>query len=355
MISKITIFLLLSIVCVVLALSCASESSHRREANLTTLPAKEIESSKQVKAMNERILTSSLTSGRDLYRDYKIGPEDLIEISVFEEEKLNKTVRVSSQGNISLPLLGILRVKGLNANELEKEIRELLAEKYLQNPHVSVFIKEYRSQRISVIGAVEKPGPYDVTGQKTILNILGMAGGLKEDAGPLLFLIRPPQPEEEVSLGEKDSEAMKPNTFVIDLEELLVKGDLTLNLPLIHGDVINIPVSGKIFVGGEVNKPGGFPLKGKKVTVSQAIAMAEGLKPEARGGEAKIFRYSGKGNEREILPADIYAIQKGQSEDPALKESDILIVPKSGMKAFLIGLRDTVKGLLGFGVSLGAL
>jgi polysaccharide biosynthesis/export protein len=355
MMSKITIFFLLGIVCVVLALSCASESSHRREANPTTLPAKEIESSKQVKAMNEKILTSSLTSGRDLYRDYKIGPEDLIEISVFEEEKLNKTVRVSSQGNISLPLLGILRVKGLTANELEKEIRELLAEKYLRDPHVSVFIKEYRSQRISVIGAVEKPGPYDVTGQKTILNILGMAGGLKEDAGPLLFLIRPPQPEEKVSPGEKDSEAMRPNTFVIDLEELLVKGDLTLNLSLIHGDVINIPVSGKIFVGGEVNKPGGFPLKGKKVTVSQAIAMAEGLKPEARGGEAKIFRYSGKGNEREILSADIYAIQKGQSEDPALKENDILIVPKSGMKAFLIGLRDTVKGLLGFGVSLGAL
>jgi hypothetical protein len=171
----------------------------------------------------------------------------------------------------------------------------------------------------------------------------------------LLFLIRPPQPEEEAPPGEKDSGARKPNTFVIDLEELLVKGDLTLNLPLTHGDVINIPISGKIFVGGEVNKPGGFPLKGKKVTVSQAITMAEGLKPEAKGGETKIFRYSGKGSEREILSADIYAIQKGQSEDPVLKENDILIVPKSGMKAFLIGLRDTVKGLLGFGVSLGAL
>jgi polysaccharide export outer membrane protein len=355
MISKISIFFLLGVVSVVFILSCASKSSLRKEVNPSTLPTKEIESSKQVKAMNERILMSSLSSGKDLYRDYKIGPEDLIEISVFEEEKLNKTVRVSSQGNISLPLLGILRVRDLTANELEKEIRELLAEKYLQNPHVSVFIKEYRSQRISVIGAVEKPGPYDVTGQKTILGILSMAGGLKEDAGPLLFLIRPPQPEEDVSPAGKDSGAVKPNTFVIDLEELLVKGDLTLNLPLIHGDVINIPVSGKIFVGGEVNKPGGFPLKGKKVTVSQAIAMAEGLKPEAKGGEAKIFRYSGKGNEREILSADIYAIQKGQSEDPTLKENDILIVPKSGMKALLIGLRDTVKGLLGFGFSLGAL
>ena len=353
--SKRTIFFLLGIVCVIFTLSCASESSLKKDPNPSTLPTKEIESSKQVKAMNERILTSSLTSGRELYRDYKIGPEDLIEISVFEEEKLNKTVRVSSQGNISLPLLGILRVKGLTANELEKEIRELLAEKYLQNPNVSVFIKEYRSQRITVMGAVEKPGPYDVTGQKMILGVLGMAGGLKEDAGPLLFLIRPPQPEEEVSSGEKDTGAIKPNTFVIDLEELLVKGDLTLNLPLIHGDVINIPISGKIFVGGEVRSPGGFPLKGKKVTVSQAIAMAQGLKPEAKGGEAKIFRYSGKGSEREILSADVYSIQKGESEDPTLKENDIVIVPKSGTKAFFFGVLDLVKGVMGFGVNLGAL
>jgi polysaccharide export outer membrane protein len=319
------------------------------------LSAKEIESSKQVKAMNERILMSSSSSKRDPYRDYKIGPEDLIEISVFEEEKLNKTVRVSSQGNISLPLLGILRVKGLTANELEREIRDLLAEKYLRDPHVGIFIKEYRSQRISVIGAVEKPGVFDVAGQKTVLEILAIAGGLKEDAGPLLFLIRPPQPEGEVSQGKEGAEDGNPKTFVIDLEALLVEGDLTLNLPLIHGDVINIPVSGKIFVGGEVSKPGGFFLKGKKITVSQAIVMAEGLRPEAAGGETKIFRYSGKTNQREILSADVYAIQKGRSEDPYLKENDILIVPKSGVKVFLIGLRDTVKGLIGFGFSLGAL
>jgi polysaccharide export outer membrane protein len=353
---KITHFFLSGVLCIVFVVSCASESSVQKSAGPSALSTREIETSRQVKAMNEKILTSSLLSGKDLYRDYKIGPEDLIEISVFEEEKLNKTVRVSSQGNISLPLLGILRVRGLTGEELEKEIRELLAEKYLQDPHVSVFIKEYRSQRITVMGAVDKPGPYDVTGQKTILAVLGMAGGLKQDAGPLLFLIRPSQPGEGAAGGEKEEEGgVKPRTFVIDLEELLVKGDLALNLPLMHGDVVNIPVSGKIFVGGEVRRPGGFALQGKRVTVSQAIALAEGLKPEASGGEAKIFRYSGKGNEREVLSADIYAIQKGQSEDVALKENDIVIVPKSGVKAFFIGLLDTVKGLVGFGFSLGAI
>ena len=103
--------------------------------------------------MNEKILMGTLSSRRATYRDYKVGSDDLLEIAVFEDEKLNKTVRVSSQGNISLPLLGVIRVKGLTTGELEREIRDLLAEKYLQDPHVSVFIKEFRSQRISIIGA----------------------------------------------------------------------------------------------------------------------------------------------------------------------------------------------------------
>jgi len=340
---------------IIFLISCASSPTPKKEVVSPETQMREIETSKRVKEMNERILMSAHSSRRDLYRDYKIGPEDLLEISVFEDEKLNKSVRVSSQGNISLPLLGILKVKGLTANELEKEIRDLLAEKYFQDPHVSVFIKEYRNQRISVMGSVEKPGVYDVTGQKTVLDILAIAGGLKEEAGQLLFLIRPPKFEEEATKGKKDSDDQSPKTFMIDLEGLLVKGDLALNLPLIHGDVINIPVSGKIFVGGEVKSPGGFALKGKKLTVSQAITLAGGLGPKAAGSETKVFRYSEKGTDKEILSANVYAIQKGQEEDLHLKESDIIIVPKSGAKAFLIELRDTVKGLLGFGFSLGTL
>jgi polysaccharide export outer membrane protein len=334
--------------------SCAS-APHKKQVIPQEAQIKDFESSRQVKVMNEKILMRNLSTKRDHYRDYQIGPEDLIEISVFEEEKLNKTVRVSSQGNISLPLLGILNVKGLTANELEKEMRDLLGEKYLQDPHVSVFIKEYRNQRVSVIGSVEKPGVFEVTSQKTLLDMLAMAGGLKEDAGELLFLIRVPQLEEEAGKRNKDLDEQNPKTFVIDLEELLVKGDMSLNLPLIHGDVINIPVSGKIFVGGEVKSPGGFLLKGKKMSVSQAIAMAGGLLPEANGAETKIFRYSGTGKEKEILFANVYAIQKGQEKDLDLKENDIVIVPKSGVKAFLIGFRDTLKGLFGFGFSLGSL
>jgi polysaccharide export outer membrane protein len=346
---------LVSVICI---LSCASNPPPKKEAFSLEVQTREIESSKRVKEMNEKLLMSSLSSRRDFYRDYKIGPEDLLEISVFEDEKLNKAVRVSSQGNISLPLLGVLKVKSLTANELEKEIRDLLAEKYFQDPHVSVFIKEYRNQRISVIGAVERPGVYDVTGQKTVLDLLAIGGGLKADSGQLLFLIRPSGLEEAIPKENRESDDQTPKTFMIDLERLLVKGDLTLNLPLVHGDVVNVPVSGKVFVGGEVKIPGGFSLTGKKLTLSQAITLAGGLKPQAAGSETKVFRYkenSEKGTDREILSVNVYAIQQGQGEDPALKENDIIFIPTHGFKNFLIEFRNTVSGLVGFGFSLGGL
>ena len=337
-------------------ISCASDSPHKNAKTLREVQTKERDISKQVKLMNERILmgTLSLTARRSSARDYRIGPEDLLEMSVYEDERLNKTVRVSSQGDISLPLLGVLKVQGLTTVQLEQEIRNLLSEKYYQNPHVSVFIKEYRSQRISVIGAVEKPGVFDVMGQKTVLEGSAMAGGLKEDAGQLLFLIRPPSPDEKKLEKAKESEEGMPETLVINLEELLVKGNWKLNLPLRNGDVINIPVSGKVFVGGSVKSPGGFPLKGKKMTVSQAITMAGGLDQKASASDTLIFRY-GEGDEEEVLVVNVNAIQKGESKDVYLQENDIVIVPKSSVKTFFIELRDTVRGIFGFGFSLGSL
>jgi polysaccharide export outer membrane protein len=340
---------LFSLLLVFFVVSCASSPPPKKDTVSPETQLKEIEASKQLKAMNERILMAALSSKRDASRDYKIGPEDLLEISVFEDEKLNKTVRVSSQGNINFPLLGVLKVKGLTAGELEREIRDLLAEKYFQDPNVSVFIKEYRNQRISIVGAVEKPGVYEVSGQKTVLDLMAISGGLKQDAGELLFVIRPFNPEEGVPKKgeEKVSNEAAVRTFVVNLEDLLIKSDLSLNLPLLHGDVVNIPSSGKIFVGGEVKSPGGFPLQGKRLTVSQAIALAGGLKFDSAGSEARIFRFSDKGAGREIIVANIYEIHKGKAEDLYLKENDIIIVPQSTTKAVVSELWDFLKGHIG--------
>ena len=296
--------------------------------------------------MNEKLMMSVLSAKRTSSKDYRIGPDDLIEVNVFEDEKLNKTVRVSSQGNVSLPLIGILRVKGLTGSEMEKEIRDLLAEKYLQDPHVIIFIKEYHNQRISVMGAVTKPGVYDVTGEKTVLDLLSLAGGIRDDAGKMLFLIRPPSLDGEGGRKINEPETQTAKTFTAELEELLIKGDLNLNYPLQHGDVINIPPAGKVFVGGLVQRPGGFTMD-KMMTLSKAITAAGGLTTKADGSETRIFRYSGRGEQKEVLTFNTYAIQKGDVSDPYLQENDVVFVPRSGTKTVLLEMWDFLKGPLG--------
>jgi polysaccharide export outer membrane protein len=349
---KVPLYLFILFLLIILS-SCASTPSQNRDATSPEKITEEIESSRKINAMNERIMMSNLSSRRTSHQSYKVGPQDLLEITVFEVEKLNKTVRVSSQGNINLPLLGILKVKGLTPDELEEEIRSLLAEKYIQDPQVNVLIREYRNQRISMMGAVRSPNVFEVTGQKTILDMLALAGGLREDAGQLLFLLRPPKLEEETAKEAKRGDELKPETFVIDLEGLLVEGNLGLNMPLLHGDVINIPVAGKVFVGGEVKSPGGF-MRGKKMNLSQAIILAGGLNFNANGSETKIIRYSEKGTDKEILTFNAYEIQKGKAEDPYLRENDMIIVPTSGVKAFLSGVKNTFRAAFGIGaVSFG--
>lgn len=331
--------------------SCASNKASREPAT-PGLATKDREQVQQVREMNERIMMSHVPSKRTTFQDYKIGPDDLLEISVFEDEKLNKTVRVSSQGNINLPLIGILNVKGLTGGELEKEVRTFLAEKYLKDPHVSVFIKEYRNQRISVMGAVAKPGVYDFTGQKTVLDLLAVSGGLRDDAGRLLFVIRAPSSMESSSKSSKETlgEDQKPQTFIVGLEELLIKGDPNMNVALVHGDVVNVPPAGKVFVGGEVRSPGGFSLT-KQMNLSQAITVAGGLTPKADGSETRIFRYSGRGDAKEVLTVDVYSLQKGQREDLFLRENDVVFVPKSGTKTVMYEFWDLVKGrIMGFPV-----
>lgn len=110
-------------------------------------------------------------------RDYRIGPEDLLDIQVFGVDQLSRSVRVNSRGHVSLPLIGAVPVAGLTAQEAEQAISRRLAENYLQNPQVSLFIKEFTTQRVTIEGAVNRPGIYPLRGQTTLLTSLAMAGG----------------------------------------------------------------------------------------------------------------------------------------------------------------------------------
>lgn len=125
----------------------------------------------------ERVPAAAPTSNRPSVRDYRIGPEDLIEIQVFGVDQLTRTVRVNSQGLISLPLVGNLQIGGLTSQQAEALVVAKLAENFLQNPQVSLFIREYTSQRVTIEGAVNKPGVYPLRGPTTLLQSLAVAGG----------------------------------------------------------------------------------------------------------------------------------------------------------------------------------
>lgn len=314
-------------------LGCSSDYAAK------TPPTLDLSVKKKTEKLNEVIMVSAASSS-NTKDDYRIGSEDLLEIEAYNVEDLKKTVRVNSQGDIALPLVGIIQAKDMTTSELEKEITGRL-DRYVQETVVNVFVKEYHSQRISVVGAVNNPQIYAVTGQRYLIDMLMTAGGIKEDAGNICYVIRP---------SVKDSPNSKAETLVIDLNELLINGNFNLNVPVFAGDVINVPKGGVVFVDGAVKTPGAFTMKGK-TTFIQAITMAQGLTPEAQNGDIRIFRDNGKGD-RDIITVDYDAIRRGENPDILLSENDIIIVPQSGMKNFFNGFISTIKGFISFGKGL---
>jgi len=250
--------------------------------------------------------------------EYRVGPKDLLEISVFGLDELNKTVRISEDGKITLPLLGEVEVEGLTKSELERRLSELLEEKYLQNPQVTVFIREYQSKRVSVLGAVENPGTYELLGRQTLLQIISKAGGLTQDAGKEIIIIR--QQEDGTSTSLK-----------ISIEDLILKGDPTLNIPLQLDDIINIPIDKivNVYVFGQVNKPGALNVKKSNIpTLLQAIAAAGGFSDRAAKGGVLIKRIDEDGKEIKIK-VNVKAIIKGKRKDIQLNENDVVYVPET--------------------------
>lgn len=269
--------------------------------------------------------------------DYKVGPEDLLEIDVFRVSELKTSVRVSATGFIQLPLIGKIEVSGRTVAEIESDISERL-KKYITEPAVSIFVKEYRSQPISVLGSVKNPNIFYVTGQKYLLDMISLAGGLTQEAGDVCIVQR------NIESGDMS----RIEKIVIDLNELLVNGHSELNIPLLAGDVIHVPRSGIFFVDGAVKSPGSFQIKGK-TTLVQAISMAKGLDYVASPSDIRIFRDNGR-TERDVILVDYDAILSGSKPDIEIKDKDIIIVSKSGIKSFFKGLATS----LNFGIfSLG--
>lgn len=266
------------------------------------------------------LLSSSIfLFGQEKYsEEYRIGPKDLLEISVFGLDEMNKTVRVSEEGKITLPLLGEIQVEGLTKADLEKKLSALLEEEYLQNPQVTVFIQDYQSKKVSILGAVRGPGPYELLGRQTLLQLISKAGGLTEMAGDEIIVLR--------QLQDGTSTSLK-----INLDDLILKGEARLNIPLEPNDIINIPVDRTvtIYVFGQVKNPGVLQVKKSNIpTLIQAIAQAGGFSGRASKGRVLIKRFDENGKEIQIK-VNVKDIIKMKRKDIQLLENDVVYVPET--------------------------
>jgi len=300
-------------------------------------------------------------------QDYRIGHEDLLEITVFEAPEFNSVVRVSASGEVSMPMLGAVHVAGLSPADLESALAKLLRRTYMNDPHVGVIVKEMQSHPVSVLGAVKKPGMFQIRGAKTLLVILSMAEGLADDAGDTVLVMHHAdmagpspvtsalQPDRNKAASAQDSSSSptamsSPGdgpgeaTEEINLRRLLEFSDPALNVTVYPGDVVNVTQGGIIYVVGEVKKPGGFVLKGNQtITVLQALTLAEGLTRTSAKGQARIIRNVEQTGARLEIPVDLKRVLSGKLLDPQLQSRDILLVPNStGRSALYRGLEAAV-------------
>lgn len=248
---------------------------------------------------------------------YRIGPRDLIEIKVFEVPELNLSLRVADDGTISLPLVGGVTAQGLTETELAERLRAILEAKYVQRASVAVQVREFRSRPISVIGAVRQPGNLAFSGRWSLLDAISAAGGLADNHGGEIFILRRAQN------GLSDQ-------VVVSVNDLMIKADPDVNIPIFADDLINVPPSVPVTVYclGEVAHPGAVTFQSvERISVLTAIARAGGL--TERASSTIILRTKNPADKEQEIHLDYKKILRGKEEDRLLKAGDILIVKES--------------------------
>lgn len=248
---------------------------------------------------------------------YRIGPKDLVEIRVVELQELNLERRVSEKGMINLPFLEDVQAAGLTDSELAARLKTELERRLLQRATVSVQVREFRARPISVIGAVQTPGPLEFAGRWTLLEAITAAGGLTPGHGRTAYVLR------HADNGLSDQVA-------IDLDDLLVRADPRVNIPIFPNDLINIPATLEvtIYFLGEVSQPGALTFKStERITLLAAVSRAGGLTDRA-GRRITIRREDASGKAQEI-EVDYKRILAGKDPDVPLREGDVVVVKES--------------------------
>lgn len=239
-------------------------------------------------------------------QDYMVGEGDVLTITVYDHPDLTTTTRVGGEGTIFFPLIGNMKVSGLTISRISVEISKLLADGYIINPQVTVFIQEFRSRKATIMGQVNKPGLYELHGFTTFLELLSKAGGLTNDAGDRAIIKR------------NSKSSGKSENIVIDLQSLIKLGNTSLDIPITDGDGIYISKAGVFYITGEVKKPAAYKYE-EDTTVIKALTMAGGLTAKASDGRIKIIRTI---DDKETV------LEKVKMDEPVLPD-DIIVVPES--------------------------
>jgi len=247
-----------------------------------------------------------------------IGPGDELEVTVYGAQDLSGHTRVSADGNISLPLIGYVRIAGLSSSEAEGAIEAVLRQNNVVNdPQVSVYVKEYTSSGISVAGEVNKPGFYSAVGPHRLFDVLQAAGGPTDKAANKVVISH---------RGQKDATTLSISKNPAEMT--------ASNVELQPGDTVVVPRAGIVYVLGEVTRPGGYVLNSSGgISVLQVVAVAGGPTHLASAGKTRLLRHTENGFQEQQI--DVTKLLRGKAHDVSLRDEDILFVPTSGVKTVL--------------------
>lgn len=240
-------------------------------------------------------------------QDYIVGKGDVLTIKVYDNDELDTTVRVSGDGTITMPLLGQIAVGGMEVTSISNLIETRLDKDYLVGPQVNVFIKEYRSKKVTILGQVEKPGLAELQGPTSLLELISKVGGLTKDAGNQAIIKR-----------KTDNRQSGEDVISIDLKKLIELGDTSLNVPVRDGDSIYIAKAGVFYITGEVKKPASYKYE-ENPTLIKAITLAGGFTEKAARSRVRITR---KIDGHEVV------LEKVQMDTPVLPD-DVIVIPES--------------------------
>ena len=263
---------------------------------------------------------------------YRIGYQDTVEIQVFRHPELTQRVSVNPNGTINLfrlpsPVVAVCKT----IRELANDVAAAYEKDYLRNPEVNIVPVEQRSQSFAVIGAVEKPGSYMINRKVRLLELLAAAGGPSKEAGTRLIVARTGSTSNCKLPEDQSADADDLALMDFKLDDVL---QAKQNLVMKPGDIVSVLKTDVVYVYGHVNKQGQVPIR-QPITLTQAIASAEGLEPAAKRDTIRILRQKPGTLDREELVFNLKEIDSRKVADPYLQPNDVVAVSEDKTRSIL--------------------